>query len=155
MGYNRILAPTDLSAFGEVGVRAAADLAHRLGAALTLLRAVPDDELEALASAHVPRQPVDLIYQDLEAKLLDEFRRVVPADVRRSLHVEPMVTVGSPGAEILRAAKLKSADMIVMATHGRTGLAHLLMGSVAEHVVRHAPCPVLTVRPPGLRLEGT
>ena len=147
MEFKRILAPTDLSPFGEVGVRAAANLAQRLGAALTLLHVIPEDELEALAGAHQPRHPVDLIYQDLEVAVLDQFRRVVPAEARRDLRVEPLVTVGVPVAEILRAAQFKGADMIVMGTHGRTGLARLVVGSVAEQVVRKGPCPVLTVRP--------
>jgi nucleotide-binding universal stress UspA family protein len=145
--FKRIMAPTDLSPLGEPGIRAAADLAQRLGAAITLFHVISEDELEALANAHMPRHPVDLIYQDLDSAVLDQFRRVVPADVRHNLRVEPVVTVGSPVVEILRTAQLKSADMIVMATHGRTGLARMVMGSVAEQVVRKAPCPVLTVRP--------
>ena len=145
--FKRILAPTDLSPFGEVGLRAAADLANRLGAAVTLFHVVPEGELEALANAHQPRHPVDLIYQDLEAAVLDQFLRVVAPEVRRGLRVEPLVTVGAPAVEILRAAQLKGIDMIVMGTHGRTGLARVVVGSVAEQVVRKAPCPVLTVRP--------
>ncbi len=147
MEFKRILAPTDFSAFGEVGLRAAAELASRVGARILLLHVVPEDELEALAGAHQPRHPVDLIYQDLEAALLDQFRRVVPAEVRRGLAVEPAVTVGAPTMEIVRAAQLKGADVIVMGTHGRTGLARVVLGSVTEQVVRRAPCPVLTVRP--------
>ena len=57
------------------------------------------------------------------------------------------VMMGDPGVEILQAAKRQGADLIVMATHGRKGLRHLVLGSVAEHVVREAPCPVLTVKP--------
>ncbi len=147
MEFKRILATTDFSPFGEVGLRAAAELAQQVGARLTLLHVVPEDELEALANAHVPRHPVDLIYQDLEGALMDQFRRVVPPEVRRDLAVEPTVTVGTPFAEVLRTARLKGADVIVMGTHGRTGLARVMMGSVSEQVVRRAPCPVLTVRP--------
>ncbi len=147
MEFKRILAPTDFSPLGEVGLQAAAELAHRVGARLSLLHVVREDELEALASAHQPRHPVDLIYQDLETALLEQFRRVVPPDVRRDLAVEPLVTVGAPVTEILRAARLKESDVIVMGTHGRTGLTRMVMGSVTEQVVRRAPCPVLTVRP--------
>jgi len=147
MEFKRILAPTDFSPFGEVGLRAAAELAQRVGARLALLHVVPEDELEALANAHVPRHPVDLIYQDLEGALTDQFRRVVPPEIRRDLAVEAVVTVGAPFAEILRMARLKGVDVIVMGTHGRTGLARMMMGSVSEQVVRRAPCPVLTVRP--------
>jgi universal stress protein A len=59
------------------------------------------------------------------------------------------VVEGSPKAEIVRYARKQDIDLIVLATHGRTGLSHVLMGSVAESIVRTAPCPVLTVRPEG------
>lgn len=154
MDFKRILAPTDFSPFGEVGLRAAAELAHRVGARLSLLHVVPEDELEALASAHQPRHPVDLIYQDMETALMDQFRRVVSAEVRRDLAVEPVVTVGAPVTEILRTARLKGADVIVMGTHGRTGLTRMVMGSVTEQVVRRASCPVLTVRPAEVLAEA-
>ena len=78
---------------------------------------------------------------------MDQFRRVVSSEVRRALRVEPMVSVGVPAVEIVRAAHLKGAELIAMGTHGRTGLARMVMGSVAEQVVRRAPCAVLTVRP--------
>lgn len=145
--FKRVLAPTDLSPFGEVGLRAAADLAVQLDATLTILHVVPEDELGALANAHSLRHPVDLIYQDLESAIMDQFRRVVSSEVRRALRVEPMVSVGTPAVEIVRAAHLKGADLIALGTHGRTGLARMVMGSVAEQVVRRAPCAVLTIRP--------
>ena len=147
MEFKRILAPTDFSAFGEVGLQAAAELASRVGARLTLLHVIAEGELEALATARQPRHPVDLVYQDIETALVDQFRRVVPAEVRRDLAVEAVVTVGTAAVEIVRTARLKGADMVVMGTHGRTGLARMVMGSVTEQVVRRAPCPVLTVRP--------
>ena len=147
MDIKRILAPTDLSPASDVALATAADLAGRLGAVLTLLHVVTEQELEAMTSAHVPSRPIDFVYQDVDAAVIAGFRRVVPAEVRRSLRVEPVVAVGTPVVEILRAAEVKGADMIVMATHGRTGLARIVMGSVAEQVVRRAPCPVITVRP--------
>lgn len=147
MEIKRILAPTDLSPASDATLPMAADLAHRLGAVLTLLHVVTEQELEALTSAHVPPSPIDFVYQDVEAAVIAEFRRVVPAEVRRSLRVELDVAIGAPAVEILRAAQLKTANMIVMGTHGRTGLARIVMGSVAEQVVRRAPCPVVTVRP--------
>ncbi len=76
--------------------------------------------------------------RDLAALVVDEVRGVVPA--------ETLVQSGAPAEAIIGAAKKLPADMIVIATHGRTGLKHVLLGSVAEHVVRKAPCPVLVVR---------
>ncbi len=143
----RTMAPTDLAAFGEAGVRAAAELAQRVGARLLLLHVISEEELERRTNAHVPRRPVGQIYQDLEGAMQEQFRRAVPADVRRDLALEALVTVGAPIEEILRMAWVKATDMMVMATHGRTGVARMVKGSVAERVLREAPCPVLTVRP--------
>ena len=64
------------------------------------------------------------------------------------------MTVGAPVTEILRTARLKDADVIVMGTHGRTGLTRMVMGSVTEQVLRRAPCPVLTVRPAEVLAEA-
>jgi len=68
--------------------------------------------------------------------------------------VEPHVRVGSPAEEIVKAARDTHADLIVIATHGRGGLSRVLFGSVTERVVRHAPCPVLTVRPEKAKLNS-
>lgn len=65
----------------------------------------------------------------------------------QTVPVETLAIWGNPPAEICRIARERSVDLIVMGTHGRTGLAHMLIGSVAERVVRHAPCSVLIVRP--------
>jgi nucleotide-binding universal stress UspA family protein len=69
--------------------------------------------------------------------------------------VQGLLAEGNPATEILRAAKRLKCDVILIATHGHSGLVHLLMGGVAERVVRTAPCPVLTVRHPAMRVKAT
>jgi nucleotide-binding universal stress UspA family protein len=69
------------------------------------------------------------------------------------LKVKSLLKVGSPFLEILHTAQSEGADLIVLGTHGRTGLAHVLMGSVAERVVQKAPCPVLTIRHPDRKFK--
>ena len=81
----------------------------------------------------------------LEPHLILDFIREQGLE-RFSVH--PEVREGTPFAEIVRCARDKDIDLIVMGTHGHTGLAHMLLGSVTEKVVRKAPCPVLTVRHP-------
>jgi nucleotide-binding universal stress UspA family protein len=147
MDFKQILAPTDLSPFGEAGVQAAAELAQRLGARLILLHVVSPKEVEEPAAPHVPRRSVDQVYEKLQEEVLDHYRRVVPAVVRQGISAETQVVIGTPVAEILTMARVKEVDLIAMGTHGRTGVARLVMGSVAEEVLRRAPCPVLTVRP--------
>jgi nucleotide-binding universal stress UspA family protein len=106
---------------------------------------------EAMA---VPPTPPS-VYQN---EVWEEFRRVAAIDPRlREVNVHTEMVTGDPVTEILQAAREHGCDLIVMSTHGRTGLARLLMGSVAEQVLRRAPCPVLTVKgaPAGQAEEAT
>jgi nucleotide-binding universal stress UspA family protein len=135
-----ILHPTDLSDRSEFAFRLACALARDYGARLILL--------------HVTSRPVigyveGLVPPQSESRLRalhEELHRLSVPDPRIS--VEHRLREGDPVAEILAVAQESSADLIVMGTHGRTGLARLLMGSVAEQVVRRAACPVLTVKTP-------
>jgi nucleotide-binding universal stress UspA family protein len=79
----------------------------------------------------------------LARKRVEEMMRAIPGKVKREIAIE----IGEPGDSIVEAQKKLGADLIVMATHGRKGLKHLMLGSVAERVVREARGPVLTVRP--------
>jgi nucleotide-binding universal stress UspA family protein len=144
--WQRILAPTDRSPFSEKAVAYAHALAKQFGAELHVLRVMHDAEKANAAYAVTgvidPTDPLDDYHRWL-AELVGE-----AGDVRR---VEA-VRVGTDVAEaVVRYAKHNDIDLIVMATHGHTGLTHLLMGSVAETVVRSAPCPVLTLRPETLK----
>jgi nucleotide-binding universal stress UspA family protein len=85
---------------------------------------------------------------DLERQASAELARVLPEAQQATIEVTRSVVMGSPSQKIVETAETEHVDLILMATHGRTGLSHLLIGSVAERVVRTAPCPVLTIRPP-------
>jgi universal stress protein A len=147
----RILVPFD---FAEPSLRAlgyAKSLAERFGSSLHLLHAVPDPFVpntymplspDASAAYYLPPGVVEEIVKDAESRL-DHV--LSPAD-RQAFHALTFVQVGDARKEILDHAAREHVDMIVMGTHGRGGAAHLLLGSVAERVVRAAPCPVLTVR---------
>lgn len=130
--------PTDLSKPADYALAIAAALAHDHGARLVILTVLPPP---VSAPEVVLPPPVD----DYKELALSAFRELEAYDPKMSaLRVEAVVGDGSAGAEIIRAAKDFDADMIVMGTHGRTGLKRLLMGSVAEEVLRRVPCPVLT-----------
>ena len=146
--WKRICCPIDFSDASRAAMEVAADLARRFGAELVLLHAYPIPgytfpDGSVMAS---PKMMQDLA--DQAQRHVEEWR----ADAEK-LTGGPRVTaekaVGEPAAEILEAARDARADLIVMGTHGRTGLEHALMGSIAERVVRRAHCPVLTVRPVG------
>jgi nucleotide-binding universal stress UspA family protein len=135
-----ILHPTDFSDHSSVAFRMACALARDYGARLVVVHATGLPAI-AFVEGGAPPRP-----EDLFAAAEAELSRVRPPDPQ--VRVERLLKEGDPVTEILSAAREAGADLIVMGTHGRTGLGRLLMGSVAEHVVRHATCPVVTVRTP-------
>ena len=133
-----ILHPTDLSEHSRYAFEVARSLAGGSAARLVLLHVSPNVAVPAREALREP-EPGKEYYDRLRGELrrLQEAAAAVPSECR--------VAEGHPATEILRTAREVGADLIVMGTHGRTGLRRLLMGSVAEQVVRQAPCPVLTV----------
>jgi nucleotide-binding universal stress UspA family protein len=87
------------------------------------------------------------LLDDLERQASKELAQILPEAQGSGVDVARRVVVGIPYRKIVEVAEEEKADLIVMTTHGRTGLSHLVMGSVAEKIVRTAPCPVLTIRP--------
>jgi len=145
-GYHRIPWPTGFSPRGKSALRHAMGLAAAAGADLGLLHVLP-----SLAAYAVPELAGALsvsLQRKAWAAAQRQLRQLETQVKSPNLRLHTLLTEGVPFDEILRAAKRLRCDLIVLATHGRTGLAHAIMGSVAENVVRRAPCPVLTVRPP-------
>ena len=140
----RILAPTDFSDSSAPAVRYAAELAEKFAAELVLLHVVQDLAL-VLPDAVMPTPMPAADLTQLLATARQGLAGQIGALGLARLNPRTEVRVGSAYAEIDAAAKDLKADLICVTTHGRTGLAHLLLGSVAEKVVRHAPCPVLIV----------
>ena len=149
----KILAPTDLSDLSLVGVRYALDLAKAVGAEVTGYNVVNSEELmrygqtmrEKVARAPTSLPPGSILekYQAALSLFLDaHFPDLLP-----TVRVHQKVEIGAPEANIVDEAKRAGADLIVISTHGRSGLTHILLGSVTEKVVRRAPCPVLSIRP--------
>lgn len=146
-----ILCPTDFSQPSYQALEAAAELALHFDAHLTVVTVIPPqpgplataDGLGTPAAAEGP-SPDDLRRQT-EIRLAETVHERVPDEIQ----VRLVVSMGDPAEEILAAADRESADALVIATHGRTGWRRFLFGSVAERVVRHSLCPVLTIRQPG------
>jgi nucleotide-binding universal stress UspA family protein len=139
---DRILVPIDFSACSKKALRYAVPLAKEHRAALTLLHVVPPayggGEYAGVDFARLEAALQESGEKDLAKLAVDEVRGAVPTDT--------LVRVGQPAREVVELARSLPADLIVISTHGRTGLRHVFLGSVAEHVVRHAPCPVLVLR---------
>ena len=144
--FNRILVPTDFSPPSHAALEYARILATKFGSSLEVLHVIddPTDASEFVADGYAPST------DDIRSKLLtharDRAERLLTDVDRLRYHAHADAVLGPPAQAIVDYATATGAGMVVMGTHGRTGLAHLLMGSVAEQVVRTAPCPVLTVR---------
>ncbi|MBI2349180.1 MAG: universal stress protein [Deltaproteobacteria bacterium] len=149
----KILAPTDLSELSEAGVRYALNLAKAVGAEVTVYNVVSSEELMRYgermkdriigdASLSAPASVLEKYQVALGAFLEQHFSDAMPG-----VEVHEKVEIGTPEINIVEQAKKEESDLIVISTHGRSGLTHILLGSVTEKVVRRAPCPVLSIRP--------
>jgi len=138
----RILVPTDFSECSAAAARLAAMLARQLGAVIDAITVVDTAPLQEAYGDEAYRNERIAFIASRARTHLEEFVAAHLSGVSVDVHVRD----GDTYVEIDAAAKDLSCDLVVMGTHGRTGLAHLLVGSVAEKVVRHSPVPVLTVR---------
>jgi nucleotide-binding universal stress UspA family protein len=143
--WKRVCCPIDFSDASRAAMEVAADLARRNGGTLHLLHAYPIPgytfpDGSVMASPAMMQELAEGAQRHLDEWRGEALRLGAPS-------VEVVKAIGEPAAEIVAFAKEQRADVLVLGTHGRSGLEHALMGSIAERVVRKAPCPVVTVRP--------
>ena len=145
MDIHRILAPTDFSDLSKQGLKSALELAQTFGAKLLLIHVVepPPYPVEGI----IPSPLGATLLDDLERQASHQLAQMLAETQGSTVDVARRVVVGIPYRKIVEVAQEEKSDLLVMTTHGRTGLSHLMMGSVAEKIVRTAPCPVLTIRP--------
>ena len=144
--FSRILVPTDFSPPSDAALEYARMLAAKFGSTLRILHVIddPSDSSNFVADGFAPStEEIRMALVEHARKRLDHLINLVDRS-RYNAHADAIL--GRPAEAIIDYAGATGTSLIVMGTHGRTGLAHLLMGSVAEQVVRTAPCPVLTVR---------
>jgi len=160
VAFTHLLVPTDFSEPASQALRYAieeATLHHAKGTLLHVLpphtdtnvyyvtgMPVPSFDLEGTGVAAPSPSPPTVVRRDHGEEALARLHDLIPEAFRGIWEAE--VAAGQPAETIVRVARERNADLVVMGTHGRTGLQHVLLGSVAEKVVRLAPCPVLTVR---------
>lgn len=141
----RILVPTDFSPASRCAIPYARDLARMFGAEVVVVHVLELPHYPTLfegSAMLVP--PVD---ESLRRQLAAQLDKLVEDELRaHGTSARALVRDGAPRHELLAAAREERADLVVIATHGYTGLRHVFLGSTAEQVVREAPCPVLTVR---------
>ena len=164
MNVTNILVPIDYSNHSDRALQWGASLAEKYGARLLLLHVISRTSegfsergaertdtllpfaLDNPAVYRAASAQRDMMSVDLVGIAQNDLKDFAMAKLNDSLSVSPKVGVGEPGEEILRVAQDEAVDLIVMGTHGRTGLHHVLLGSVAETVMRTASCPVFTVK---------
>lgn len=143
---NRILVPTDFSETADKALAYAKELASKLGASLHLVHVYSDPYAVAACApevyAPVPAEVRQRALEEVRERLFER----LDADEEQRFRGSRGVVRGLVAPQIVDYAVTQDIDLIVMGTHGRRGVAHLLLGSVAEHVVRTAGCPVLTIR---------
>jgi universal stress protein A len=151
MPYRRILVPVDYSENSKPAVLLAADFARRFGAELEFVHVWdrPSYVTDAVMVRHPSgeqRSLLEMVAENAERDMLDYLASLsLPADLTSSHRL----LSGEPASTLLKELGTGQYDLCVVGTHGRTGLAHLLLGSVAEKLVRLSPVPVLTVPLPG------
>jgi nucleotide-binding universal stress UspA family protein len=154
LNLKKVLYPTDFSEYSLAALPYAVNIAKQNGADLYCLHVVemPQEEYltrEYMVPLNVPHVPKDKVLRTARARM----ERFVKENLSETDKVTSRVLIGTPFVEIIRYARDQSIDLIVIGTHGHSALAAMLLGTVAEKVVRKAPCPVLTVRHPQHKFE--
>lgn len=140
----KILVPVDFSDFSEKALESAAEIAELRGAKITVVHVMVEPQTSVPYEVYIDWKKVREEIATDAVKLLDEM--IEKAGVKGE--VERLTVWGEPAGVVNDLAEKGDFDLIVMATHGRTGLSRLFLGSVAENVIRHAKCPVLVMRDP-------
>jgi len=146
IALRKILVATDFSEAADAALAYGRALARTFGARLHVLHVVDDMYLRLGGDAYAAVLPE--LQQDVEKQARERLDELLVDDDPTPLPTDAIVRAGAAAPEIVKYARDAEIDLVVVATHGRGAVAHLLMGSVAERVVRTAPCPVLTVRHP-------
>ncbi len=154
--FSKILSATDFSEDSGFALGFAEEIARRFTAEIILLHV--DQALAPVMMSPEMGPVMDIgamtrVAEEQRVAAQKELDKIVARMRDSGLKARSMLKVGSPFLEIVRVAQADGADLIVLGTHGRTGLAHVLMGSVAERVVRKAACPVLTIRHPDRKFK--
>ena len=146
---NRILVPTDFSDFSQPALRYGCAFASRFNSELHLLHVSPEPTMLMPEAAALGSENLFLEAEALENAAKERLLQLPGDDWENGRDLVRATRIGAPFLQIIDYAKQMEIDLIVIGTHGRSGLVHLLMGSVAENVVRKAPCPVMTIKPDG------
>lgn len=144
--FKKILCPVDFSEFTKDVVAYAADISRQYGAELHVLHVIPNLTYFTPYESFLTPENLVAMEKNIQDEVDRDFKKVLSAV---GIDVRKVVRTGVAFVEIIDYAKTEGIDLIVMGTHGRSGIEHILIGNVAEKVVRKSPCPVMTIRPRG------
>jgi nucleotide-binding universal stress UspA family protein len=147
MQIRSILLPTDFSECSNYALSYAASLARTFGASIICIHVIEPMVPTVGYSGMTEPLPIADITEQLEDSAERELPKIAECEECAGLEVEELIVHGEAASEIVRVAKDRKVDLIVVSSHGRTGLGRILFGSTAEAIVRHASCPVLVVKP--------
>ncbi len=145
MAIERILVPVDFSAVSLQALEYAIDFHKPLKAELVILHVIEQFYYATPTDLYGPSINVGMLMEEQQRAAREQLAQLAEQLAKRRVRCRTLLQTGSSYQRIIGVAKRVKADLIVMSTHGRTGLSHILMGSTAERVVRTAPCPVLTL----------
>lgn len=143
--FKKILVPLDFSDYTDEIMHVALQLAQKFDSALYLLHVIPNMDYFTPYESFLPAESFVNIQKDIEREVDKDMESI--AKEIGGVPVTKVVRTGVAFVEIVGYVRAENIDLVVMGTHGRGGLEHILLGSVAEKVVRRSPCPVLTIRP--------
>ena len=144
--FNKILCPVDFSEFTDEILVYAVNIANRFNSELHLIHVIPNLNYFTPYESFLTPENLVAIERNIEGEVGKDFDKITK---KLNLPFKRIVKTGVTFVEIIDYIKQQEIDLVVMGTHGRSGIEHILIGSVAEKVVRKSPCPVLTVRPRG------
>jgi len=153
--FKKILVPIDFSQCSIDAFRYGLSLAKQYRSKIILLHVIDFRTYESIF--HIHMVPQEQAYEVLKKVTLKKYAEMLADFDLAGVEIDQRVVEGHPYVEIVRVAAHEEVDLLVIGTHGRSGLDHILFGSIAEKVVRKAPCPVLAIKPKGqqFRMPGT
>jgi nucleotide-binding universal stress UspA family protein len=145
VSLKKILVPQDFSEYSLHALRYAVTFAELFKSELIVLHIV--EPIVYPADFSFGQVSIPAMEEEIRKHSEEQLNELVEKEIPAGIRATPIIRVGKPFIEIVEVAKGENADLIVISSHGRTGMDHVLFGSTADKVVRKAPCPVLTIRP--------
>lgn len=151
--FSKILVPVDFSEYTDDIVKYATEIAQKFGSAIHLIHVIPNMDYFTPYESFMAAENMVTVQKGVEAEVQQDIEKVASTIV--GIPVTKAIRTGVSFVEIIEYVKSEHIDLVIMATHGRGGLEHIIIGSVAEKVVRKSPCPVLTIRPAKKQTKGS